>query len=74
MATIIERLEDLIGSQWEFNQSTSEIVEVKRIDKALSKLTGRVITLKYINRDREDFRTNEAYFKKDFLIWAKRIK
>jgi hypothetical protein len=72
--TSYNTIEELIGSVWMFPWSIGNKVKLIRIDKARSKLTGKVLTFEHLTLDKPDFETNEVYFKKDFLIWAERIK
>ena len=71
---IYTNIEDFLNSEWEFNQSTNERVKLIKIDKAKSKLTGKVLTFEHLDLDKPNFETNEQYFKQDFLTWANRIK
>ena len=72
--TTYTNIEELLGSEWQFNQSTKERVKLVRIDKAKTKLSGKVLTFYHIDLEKPNFETNELYFKQDFLIWADRIK
>jgi hypothetical protein len=72
--TTYTNIEELLGSEWQFNQSTKERVKLVRIDKAKTKLSGKVLTFSHIDLQKPNFETNELYFKQDFLIWADRIK
>jgi hypothetical protein len=74
MKTTYTKIEELIGSEWQFSQSTKERVKLVRIDKAKTKQSGKVLTFSHIDLDKPNFETNELYFKQDFLIWADRIK
>lgn len=65
-------VESLIGSVWRFNNSDGCEVKLIRVDKALSKTTGKVLTFKHLTYNKPDFRTNETSFKKDFS-WAERV-
>ena len=67
-------IEELIGSTWMFPWSIGNRVKLVRVDKAKSKLTGKVLTFQHLTLDKPNFETNEAYFEKDFLVWAERIK
>jgi hypothetical protein len=67
-------IEELIGSTWMFPWSIGNRVKLVRVDKAKSKLTGKVLTFEHLTLDKPNFETNEAYFEKDFLVWAERIK
>lgn len=74
MKTSYDNIEELIGSVWRFSWSIGNEVKLVRVDKAKTKLTGKVLTFTHLTLDKPDFETNEAYFKKDFLVWAERIK
>lgn len=67
-------IEELIGSVWKFHWSIGDEVKLIKVDKAKSKLTGKVLTFEHLTLDKPNFETNEAYFEKDFLVWAERIK
>jgi hypothetical protein len=67
-------IEELLGSVWRFSWSIGNEVKLVKVDKARTKLTGKVLTFQHLTLDKPDFETNEVYFKKDFLIWAERIK
>jgi hypothetical protein len=47
---------------------------LEKVDKAKSKLTGKVLTFSHITLDKPNFETNEFHFERDFLVWAERIK
>lgn len=74
MKTSYNNIEELIGSVWRFSWSIGNEVKLIKVDKAKTKLTGKVLTFSHITLDKPDFETNEAYFKRDFLVWAERIK
>jgi hypothetical protein len=74
MKTSYDNVEELIGSVWRFSWSIGNEVKLVKVDKAKTKLTGKVLTFTHLTLDKPDFETNEAYFKKDFLVWAERIK
>jgi len=74
MKTSYDNIEELIGSVWRFSWSIGNEVKLVKVDKAKTKLTGKVLTFTHLTLDKPDFETNEAYFKKDFLVWAERIK
>jgi hypothetical protein len=67
-------IEELIGSVWMFPQSINNKVRLEKVDKAKSKLTGKVLTFSHITLDKPNFETNEFHFERDFLVWAERIK
>lgn len=74
MKTSYNNIEELIGSVWRFSWSIGNEVKLIKVDKAKTKLTGKVLTFQHLTLNKPDFQTNEAYFVRDFLVWAERIK
>lgn len=74
MKTSYNNVEELIGTVWRFSWSIGNEVKLIKVDKAKTKLTGKVLTFQHLTLNKPDFQTNEAYFVRDFLVWAERIK
>ena len=70
---IYERLENLIGSVWKFNNSDGCEVTLVSVGKAVSKSSGKILVFRHLTYDKPNFATNESDFKRSFS-WATRIK
>jgi hypothetical protein len=68
-----EKVEDLIGSVWKFNNSDGCEVTLVSVGKAVSKSSGKILVFRHLTYDKPNFVTNEVEFKRSFN-WADRIK
>ena len=68
-----DKLEDLIGSVWKFNNSDGCEVTLVSVGKAVSKSSGKILVFRHLTYDKPNFVTNEVEFKRSFN-WADRIK
>lgn len=68
-----DKIEDLIGSVWKFNNSDGCEVTLLSVGKAVSKSSGKILVFRHLTYDKPNFVTNESDFKRSFS-WATRIK